>query len=109
MQILKGKEKDWEKCKEVNSNDIYGKGILDYIELWTKAMEEEIENNKDKSPEEVIKLCAHKYEMECDIMGLSGAAFGFGLGAVKSLWKYGYVLEPLYDGPFYKGDKTANV
>ena len=89
MKILKEKEIDYKKFKELNTKDFYSKGVVDYAERWANMMEDEISNGKN------IEDIAESISFKADTEGITGFMFGCAKDTLIKYWEYGEILEKL--------------
>jgi len=102
MKILKGKEEDYKKNKEVNT-DPYGAGIIRYYEKWADLMEEEMK--KGKYFHDIVESTSR----EADTEGIIGYMFGVAVNILSQIWEYGDELKDWHNNKYnYIGNGIVN-
>jgi hypothetical protein len=86
MLIKDGKRAEYDKYVQMNSNDGYSKGVVDFAEKWATLMEAEIEKGA-KIPD-----IAKATSSEAD-MGITGFMYGCAVQALAHFWEYGEELR----------------
>ena len=87
MKILLGKEEEYKKYIELNSQDFYSEAVVNYEKKWSEMMEEEIE--KGAKLEDVAERTSH----EADVEGITGFQYGCAVGSLAHFWQYGEQLR----------------
>lgn len=87
MKLKPGTEEDYKKYVEVNSNDPYGKGIVDFTEAWAVLMEQRI------AAGEKIADIAKPTSRTADTDGITGFMYGCAVRALAHFWEHGEELR----------------
>lgn len=87
MQILKGKEKEYNKWFDSNRDSDAGRACFRFAERWAELMEVGISNGKS-----VIDI-AESTSNEADLEGISVAMYKYAINILLKTWKYGEELE----------------
>lgn len=87
MQILDGKQAEYEAYKEMNSKDGYSKGVVDYTERWAVTMEAKIAEGAKL--EDIAKDTSHA----ADTDGITGFMYGCAVQALSHFWIHGEQLR----------------
>lgn len=87
MKIKQGKEGEYAKYVEMNSNDGYSKGVVDFGESWASLMEARIE--KGERIADIAKDTSHK----ADTSGITGFMYGCAVSALAAFWEHGEELR----------------
>ena len=102
MKVLQNKEKEFEKCIEINS-DTYSKFVIDYMIRWADMMEECISNGEN------INDIAEKTSHEADTDGITGFMYGCAVNLLSQFWEYGNQLRNWHNRQYgYEGEGTVN-
>lgn len=108
MKIKVGKEEEYKNWKDKNE-DSYGRAIFNYLECWANLMETEIENQTDKTPEQIIPECANELSSKADVEGITGFMYGAAVQILSKEWEYGEILRKWHNGEYnYEGEGTVN-
>ncbi len=93
-----------------NSNDEYGKTILDFAERWAELLEKRIINNFEDSVENTIEKHAEETCDEIDKdFGISGYAYGCAISFLADTWEYGDHLKDWHNKKYdYAGNGVIN-
>jgi hypothetical protein len=86
MKIQLGKEADFAKCKEVNS-DPYGAATVRYAETWADMMEIYIDGG------EKLEDIADKTSHDADTEGITGFMYGAAVSILSQCWLHGEALR----------------
>ena len=76
------------KLTLTNSLNSYGRGILDYMNRWAKAMQYLIKNEGYS-----VAKAARETEFTCDYDGITGFMYSCAFSTLCDLWKYGDELR----------------
>jgi hypothetical protein len=103
MKVLENKEKEFEKCIEINSRNRYSKFVIDYMIRWADMMEERISNGED------INNIAEETSHRADTEGITGFMYGCAVDLLSQFWKYGDQLKIWHNSKYgYEGEGTVN-
>lgn len=93
----------WDKAVEVNKDDFYGKGIIDFANRWALLMEAEIAKGFK------VADIAHETSNKADTDGITGFMYGMAVTLLSESWKYGDELAAWHNNKYnHKGDGIAN-
>ena len=87
MKYAPGKEFEWLKSREVNS-DPYGKAVLDYAERWADMMETHISSGKILTTGDIERM-SHAADTE----GITGFMYGAAVSLLAAVWVHGEQLR----------------
>lgn len=103
MKIKIGKEKEFEQFVEINSQDFYSLGIVNYVKRWAELMEEEIEKGKN-----VFEI-AEQTSYIADTDGITLWMYGTAVMVLSQVWEYGEDLKKWHNGQYdYNGDSVVS-
>lgn len=103
MKIKEGKEKEFDKCVEINSNDHYSRGVIDYMIRWADMMEDRM--SKGEKISDMAKETSH----EADTEGITGFMYGCAVNILAQAWEHGEELRTWHNSQYgYKGEGTVN-
>lgn len=103
MKIKVGQESNWKHFVEINSQDFYSKGVVDYATTWAELMEEEI--SQGKKLEDIAESTSHKADEE----GITGFMYGCAVSVLAQMWEYGEELRKWHNHEYnYEGEGTVN-
>lgn len=103
MKIKEGKEKEFDKCVEINSNDHYSRSVIDYMIRWADMMEGRMEGG------ESITDMADKTSHEADTDGITGFMYGCAVELLSCFWEHGEELRVWHNKQYgYEGDGVVN-
>jgi hypothetical protein len=91
----------WHHFVSVNSNDPYGKGIIDFASLWARMMESEINNGKLFA--EAAKECSYL----ADTSGITGYMYGAAVSVLSQCWIHGDDLRAWHNKDYGKQGEEA--
>lgn len=98
------KKEKWKKCKSINSEDGYSKGIIDYTILWAQYMEYLMDKH-DKKLSDVWEISSRL----SDIYGITGFMYGCAVNILSSVWKYGEELRVQHNSKYnHNGEWVVN-
>jgi len=98
------KKEKWKKCKSINSEDGYSKGIIDYTILWAQYMEYLMDKH-DKKLSDVWEISSRL----SDIYGITGFMYGCAVNILSSVWKYGEELRVQHNSKYnHNGEGVVN-
>jgi hypothetical protein len=80
-----GDEATWKELVAKNT-DGYGAATLRYAETWARLMEGRIANG------DTVAGCAEEASQIADVEGITGAMYGFAVGALTRVWAHGEEL-----------------
>lgn len=104
MKIKKGQEENWNKFVEINSNDFYSAGVVNFAKTWAELMEEKIESGK--ALKDIADGCANKAD---EGIGITGFMYGCAVSALAQRWEYGEELRKWHNHEYdYEGDGVVN-
>lgn len=107
MKVKAGKEADWEKCQEMNS-DSYGKAVVDFARRWAESMEKVIEESDKHSPSALVEH-AERLSREADTEGITGFMYGCAVNVLSQLWEYGEELRKWHNAQYeHEGEGVVN-
>ena len=86
MKLKDGMIDDYNSYVELNSQDGYSKGVIDFAVRWANLMEKE----KELTNELVDKLSS-----QADTEGITGFMYDGARGSLYHFWKYGDELKEL--------------
>lgn len=86
MQIIPGKEAEYEAYKAANS-DPYGGAVVTYTERWADSMEQAIAEGAE------LEAVAKKLSHDTDIEGITGFMYGCAASALSQFWVHGERLR----------------
>ena len=103
MKILKDKQKLWDELLEINSADLYGKGVLTYLQKYAELMEKDIiKGNK-------LEDVAYRTRFEADTEGITGLMYGMAVNILSTVWEYGEELRIWHNKRHgYEGEGCIN-
>lgn len=87
MEILKGKEAEYQEYVAKNSSDGYSKGVVVYGEQWANLMEKAL--SEGKKLEDIAKQTSH----DADTEGITGFMYGCAVSALAKFWVHGESLR----------------
>lgn len=103
MKVKKGQEKDYQHFVEINSKDFYSAGVVEYMHKWAELMENEISEGAK------LTEIADRTSRIADTKGITGAMYGFAVGALSRFWEYGEELRKWHNKEYnYEGDGVVN-
>ena len=103
MKIKEGKEKEFDKYVEINSNNYYSRAVIDYLIRWANMMEDRM------SKGETISDMAEETSHEADTEGITGFMYGCAVDILSQTWEYGEELRAWHNSRYgYKGEGTVN-
>jgi hypothetical protein len=91
----------WDHFVSLNSENPYGKGIIDFASLWARMMESEI--NSGKSLVTTAKECSHL----ADTHGITGFMYGAAVNALSQCWIHGDDLRAWHNKDYGKQGAEA--
>ncbi len=87
MHLKAGTEEEYQKYVQLNSDDDYSKGVVDYGERWADLMEARL-----AAGEELTQM-ADTTSHEADTEGITGFMYGCAVKALAHFWHYGEELR----------------
>ena len=91
MKIKQGTEQAYQRCIEINSNDTFGKAVLDFMTTWVDLIEMEISDTSD------IETAAETALQKIDQSRITGFIRSLAVEALAEYWKYGSQLRDWYN------------
>ena len=79
-------QEKWE-VSVASNQDMYGKGVINFVERWADLMEAHIKNG------ELLDDFAKETSHEADSEGISGFMYGCAVGVMSECWEYGEQLR----------------
>jgi hypothetical protein len=105
MKIKAGKQSDWEKIQEVNSEDPYSNRCVTYAEDWANLMEKQLAKGRS------VEDCAESTATKADTDGITGFMYGAACNILAGVWEHGESLRIWHNkkyNPNYNGSGTIN-
>ena len=91
MKIKQGAEQAYQRCIEINSNDTFGKAVLDFMTTWVDLMEIEISDTSD------IETAAETTLQKIDQSRITGFIRSLAVEVLAEYWEYGSQLRDWYN------------
>lgn len=105
FDIPKDKQKMWNECKRVNSEDGYSNCIIKYAITMTQFMEylKKVHNRNVLQSFDIASYYADK------IYGVTGYMHGAAVNIISNIWKHGEEVRKYHNKTFgYDGDGVVN-
>lgn len=103
IDIIPGKEKEYQKYVEKNSSDGYSRAVIDYGEGWAKKMQ--IEINKGGT----VKDIADAAQKGLGFLGITGFQYGCVVNGLSHFWKHGEELRKWHNKEYgHEGNGVVN-
>lgn len=103
FSIKPGMETEYEEYVKINSGDGYGRGVIDYAELWARLMQRAIKDGK------TIIECADNLSHIADTNGITGFMYGCAVSALAKFWEHGEELRKWHNKEYdHEGDGVVN-
>ena len=94
MRLKPGMEEEYAKYVEMNSEDGYSKGVVDYTERWAGLLERAIGTQTiSNAIEHTIRSVAKDASHEADTDGITGFMYGCAVQALAHFWEHGETLR----------------
>ena len=91
MKIKQGAEQSYQMCIEINSNDTFGKSVLDFMTTWVDLMEKEITDIGD------VETVAEATIQKIDQIKTTEFMRSLTVEALAEYWEYGDQLRDWYN------------
>lgn len=103
LQIITGKEKEYEEYVAKNSVDGYSRGVVDYAEYWAKLMQVEIGKGN------AIAEIAEDSQKHLSFLGITGFMYGCAVSALAHFWVHGEELRKWHNKEYGVKEDNGGV